>query len=118
MTLFTRQNCRLCDQAKAVLSDVQNRRPFAYREIDLADPSSGAWRELYDFDIPVVCSLPLASQHPFPLAAFIPSRQMAMHREEEKEEKGIGNWIRPPDMDNTDSYQQGRGRRGAGQHGR
>lgn len=58
VTLFTRDNCGLCAAAKGVLSNVWDRRPFAFREVDLARPESKAWRELYDFDIPVVRSRP------------------------------------------------------------
>ncbi|KAG5992904.1 hypothetical protein E4U54_003518 [Claviceps lovelessii] len=54
ITLFTRDNCGLCAQAKGVLSDVWDQRPFAYKEVNLALPESNAWRELYDFDIPVI----------------------------------------------------------------
>jgi hypothetical protein len=54
ITFFTRDNCGLCTQAKGVLSDVWDKRPFAYKEVNLALPESNSWRELYDFDIPVV----------------------------------------------------------------
>lgn len=54
ITLFSRDNCGLCTQAKSVLSDVWDKRPFAYKEVNLALPESNSWRELYDFDIPVV----------------------------------------------------------------
>ncbi|QUC18213.1 uncharacterized protein UV8b_02454 [Ustilaginoidea virens] len=54
ITLFTRDNCGLCAQAKSVLSKVWDRRPFAYKEVNLALPESRPWRELYDFDIPVI----------------------------------------------------------------
>jgi glutaredoxin len=54
ITFFHRTNCGLCHQAKGVLSDVWDKRPFAYKEVDLAEPSSESWKNLYDFDIPVV----------------------------------------------------------------
>ncbi|OAQ63316.1 glutaredoxin domain-containing protein [Pochonia chlamydosporia 170] len=54
ITLFSRDNCGLCTQAKGVLSDVWDKRPFAYKEVNLALPESNSWRELYDFDIPVI----------------------------------------------------------------
>lgn len=56
ITLFSRDNCGLCTQAKGVLSNVWDKRPFAYKEVNLALPESEAWRNLYDFDIPVVCN--------------------------------------------------------------
>ncbi|KFA64124.1 hypothetical protein S40285_09867 [Stachybotrys chlorohalonatus IBT 40285] len=54
ITLFTRSNCGLCSQAKGVLSDVWDRRPFDFKEVDLAEPSQRSWKDLYDFDIPVI----------------------------------------------------------------
>ncbi len=54
VTVFSRDNCGLCTQAKSVLTDVWDKRPFAYKEVNLAKPESEAWRNLYDFDIPVV----------------------------------------------------------------
>lgn len=60
ITLFTRETCGLCTQAKGVLSDVWDKRPFAYTEvnIDLPKPESSKWRDLYDFDVPVVYTFP------------------------------------------------------------
>ncbi|KYK55409.1 glutaredoxin domain-containing protein [Drechmeria coniospora] len=54
ITLFSRENCGLCTQAKAVLSDVWDKRPFVFKEVDLARPEFKSWKELYDFDIPVI----------------------------------------------------------------
>lgn len=57
ITFFTRETCGLCKQAKGVLSDVWDKRPFAYTEVnvDAPQPESKAWRALYDYDVPVVC---------------------------------------------------------------
>lgn len=56
ITFFTRDTCGLCKQAKGVLSNVWDKRPFEYKEVnvDLPEPESKAWRNLYDFDVPVV----------------------------------------------------------------
>lgn len=54
ITLFTRETCGLCTQAKGVLSDVWDKRPFEYKEVDIVKPESKAWLDLYDFDVPVV----------------------------------------------------------------
>jgi len=54
ITLFTRANCGLCDSAKSALSRLQATHPFAYREVDIVKPEAQAWRDLYDFDVPVV----------------------------------------------------------------
>ncbi|KAI1847299.1 hypothetical protein JX266_006524 [Neoarthrinium moseri] len=55
ITLFTRENCGLCTQARSVLSDVWNQRPFEFKEIDIVKSESiPRWRDLYDFDVPVI----------------------------------------------------------------
>lgn len=56
ITFFTRETCGLCNQAKHVLSDVWDKKPFAYTEVnvDLPKPESKQWRDIYDFDVPVV----------------------------------------------------------------
>jgi glutaredoxin len=35
VTLYTRPGCHLCDDARAALTRVQSRAPFALREIDI-----------------------------------------------------------------------------------
>lgn len=55
ITFFTRQNCGLCVQARSVLADVWDKRQFAAKEIDIIKPESKGWRDLYEFDVPVVC---------------------------------------------------------------
>jgi hypothetical protein len=57
ITLFTRQNCGLCTQAKTVLSQVQKGRPFVFEEIDIVGTDAKGWKDLYDFDVPVVSFL-------------------------------------------------------------
>lgn len=37
-----------------VLSDVWDKRPFVFREIDIIKHDSEAWRNLYEFDVPVI----------------------------------------------------------------
>ncbi|KAK8048609.1 glutaredoxin domain-containing protein [Apiospora phragmitis] len=55
ITLFTRENCGLCVQAKSVLSSVKASRPFDYEEVDIIkDESIPRWRDLYEFDVPVI----------------------------------------------------------------
>ncbi|CAI6098179.1 unnamed protein product [Clonostachys chloroleuca] len=53
ITLFTRPGCGMCDQAKESLSKVWDARPFAYVEENI-DVKGSKWRDLYDFDVPVV----------------------------------------------------------------
>ncbi|KAI1435075.1 hypothetical protein GGR50DRAFT_694574 [Xylaria sp. CBS 124048] len=55
ITLFTRENCGLCSDARSVLSNVWDTRPFQFKEIDIVKSESGPpWRDLYDFDVPVI----------------------------------------------------------------
>ncbi|KAL2017552.1 hypothetical protein VTK56DRAFT_1986 [Thermocarpiscus australiensis] len=54
ITLFTREHCGLCSQARSVLSNVWDRRPFVFREVDIIKPESKGWRDLYEFDVPVI----------------------------------------------------------------
>lgn len=56
LTLFTRANCGLCDSAKQTMTQVQRRKPghFHYSEVDIMKPENKAWRDLYDFDVPVL----------------------------------------------------------------
>ena len=57
ITLFTRENCGLCTQARSVLSDVWDACPFEYKEVDIIKSDSvPRWRDLYEFDVPVVRS--------------------------------------------------------------
>ncbi|KAK1068760.1 hypothetical protein LTR74_005418 [Friedmanniomyces endolithicus] len=58
LTLFTRANCSLCDDAKGVLERMGNHRRFQYAEIDVMASGNGKWKALYEFDTPVVCYRP------------------------------------------------------------
>jgi len=54
ITLFTRENCSLCTNAKHTLSKVWDARPFVFREVDVMKPDQTMWRDLYEFDAPVI----------------------------------------------------------------
>lgn len=54
LTLFTRPNCSLCDSAKTVLQIVAKKRSFDYNEIDIMLPGQNGYKDLYEFDTPVV----------------------------------------------------------------
>ncbi|KAE8444256.1 hypothetical protein EG329_000756 [Mollisiaceae sp. DMI_Dod_QoI] len=54
ITLFTRANCSLCTNAKQTLSTVWDKRPFDYKEIDVMKFEEKRWRDLYEFDTPVI----------------------------------------------------------------
>ena len=60
LTLFTRPQCSLCEDAKGVLSTVWDRRPFEYDEVNVMAAKQDKWRALYEFDTPVVRSFSLA----------------------------------------------------------
>ncbi|XP_023619919.1 glutaredoxin-like protein C5orf63 homolog isoform X2 [Myotis lucifugus] len=47
LTLFTKNPCPLCDEAKEVLE------PYKNREVDITLPENSVWYERYKFDIPV-----------------------------------------------------------------
>lgn len=51
LTLFTKDPCPLCDEAKQVLKPFKDR--FILQEVDITLPENSAWYERYKFDIPV-----------------------------------------------------------------
>jgi len=52
VTLYTRQGCCLCDDAKRVLTEARRHAEFAYRELDIdSDPEL---RRLYNDEVPVI----------------------------------------------------------------
>ncbi|KAF1941864.1 hypothetical protein EJ02DRAFT_325579, partial [Clathrospora elynae] len=54
ITFFTRRPCGICDTAKAVVQNVKAKRPLEYKEINVMDPGQDKWKEVYEFDTPVV----------------------------------------------------------------
>ncbi|KAJ5689913.1 hypothetical protein N7462_004305 [Penicillium macrosclerotiorum] len=54
LTLFTRAGCGLCDTAKHAVIQVQKRRPFDYVEKDIMDSENKSWKDVYEFDVPVL----------------------------------------------------------------
>lgn len=54
LTLFTRANCGLCDVAKSRIGELQKKRSINYSEIDIMAPGQEKWRDIYDFDVPVL----------------------------------------------------------------
>lgn len=55
LTLFSRVNCGLCDTAKTRIQEFQKLRPKVdYSEIDISAPEHEKWRNVYDFDVPVL----------------------------------------------------------------
>ncbi|KAF2638163.1 glutaredoxin 2 [Massarina eburnea CBS 473.64] len=54
VTFFTRSPCSLCDAAKAVVQSVKAKRDFEYKEINVMDPGQEQWKDVYEFDTPVI----------------------------------------------------------------
>jgi hypothetical protein len=54
LTLFTRAQCGLCDTAKLTVSKLHQRRPFDYKEVDIMAPENTQWKDVYEFDVPVL----------------------------------------------------------------
>ncbi|KAH3960446.1 glutaredoxin-like protein [Parastagonospora nodorum] len=54
VTFFTRSPCGLCDTAKAVVRNVEAKRPLTYHEINVMEPGQEKWKSMYEFDTPVI----------------------------------------------------------------
>jgi hypothetical protein len=54
LTLFTRAQCGLCDTAKLTVSKLHQRRKFNYTELDIMAPGNKQWKDVYEFDVPVL----------------------------------------------------------------
>ncbi|XP_048115212.1 glutaredoxin-like protein C5orf63 homolog [Alosa alosa] len=51
LTLFTKDPCPLCDDAKEVLEPYKHR--FTLQQVDITLPENKVWYDRYKFDIPV-----------------------------------------------------------------
>jgi hypothetical protein len=54
VTLFTRASCALCSQGRDVLAKAWERKPFEYNEIDVMVSGNRKWKDVYEFDVPVI----------------------------------------------------------------
>ena len=54
VTLFTRVGCGLCDNAKLTVTQLNKRKPFNYSELNVDVPENKSWKDVYDFDVPVL----------------------------------------------------------------
>ncbi|KAF1951468.1 glutaredoxin 2 [Byssothecium circinans] len=54
ITFFTRSPCSLCDTAKTVVQNVKSKKEFEYREINVMEPGQEKWKDIYEFDTPVI----------------------------------------------------------------
>ncbi|XP_061071832.1 glutaredoxin-like protein C5orf63 homolog [Conger conger] len=51
LTLFTKDPCPLCDEAKEILEPYKQR--FVLQQVDITRPENSAWYDRYKYDIPV-----------------------------------------------------------------
>ncbi|KAK9428370.1 hypothetical protein V1505DRAFT_377205 [Lipomyces doorenjongii] len=55
MTIFSRPQCGLCDEAKISIANAIKRLPkFRYSEIDILKPENQEWFDKYAYDVPVI----------------------------------------------------------------
>ena len=54
VTLFTRRDCCLCDEAHHALARARAARPFTLQIVDLDAEASAEQRAAYDQEVPVV----------------------------------------------------------------
>lgn len=57
LTLFSKQQCGLCDTAKSVMDQVVQQpkyRSCKYEIVDIMDPDNKEWYDKYCFDVPVL----------------------------------------------------------------
>ncbi|KAJ1333841.1 glutaredoxin family protein [Microdochium nivale] len=88
ITLFTRENCGLCTQARSVLSNVWDTRHFEYTEIDIIkSESKSRWRDLYEFDTPVIHVAKASNPEEHPQAASQAIKLMHRFTEDEVKAK-------------------------------
>ncbi|KZF22256.1 hypothetical protein L228DRAFT_268732 [Xylona heveae TC161] len=85
ITMFSRENCGLCDKAKTVLSRVWDRRPFEYKEYDVMKHEDKGWKDLYEFDTPVIHIKASSEQEENPSLAGQARKLMHRFTEEEVE---------------------------------
>ncbi|MCJ1402574.1 hypothetical protein MMC11_005794 [Xylographa trunciseda] len=83
LTLFTRANCSLCLSAKAVLKNLEKRRSFEYNEVDVMAEGQNEWKDMYEFDVPVVHVQRVF--HTYSKPDIVTEARKLMHRFKEEE---------------------------------
>ncbi|KAF2085183.1 hypothetical protein K490DRAFT_47324 [Saccharata proteae CBS 121410] len=96
VTLFTRQGCGLCDNAKATLMKVQQQRPFEYEEIDVMAPGKASWKLLYELDVPVAHIGPVTEK-----LLYTPQENKLWHRFDQNQIKAALDRIEKSQSGNT-----------------
>ncbi|KAJ5767160.1 uncharacterized protein N7511_004776 [Penicillium nucicola] len=83
LTLFTRAGCGLCDTAKNTVLQLQKRRSFEYVEQDIMEPANKQWKDVYEFDVPVLHVQSV--NNGLPKAAALSDAKKLFHRWTEQE---------------------------------
>ncbi|ETN46320.1 uncharacterized protein HMPREF1541_00504 [Cyphellophora europaea CBS 101466] len=78
LTLFTRANCGLCDVAKARIDEVLKKRTVDYNEVDIIAEGNQKWRNMYEFDVPVLHVERV--MHTYSKPNIVTEAQKLMHR--------------------------------------
>jgi len=87
ITLFARPNCSLCTTAKAVLSNLGKRRSFEYDEIDIMATGQHQWKNIYEFDTPVIHVQRIF--HTYAKPNIVTEARKLMHRFTEEEVEAL-----------------------------
>ncbi|TAQ83476.1 hypothetical protein B7494_g8202 [Chlorociboria aeruginascens] len=82
ITLFTRANCSLCTNAKQTLSNIWDTRPFVYKELNVMAPEERSWRNIYEFDVPVISHATPIGNTPSALQALLEDLNIEHHQEQ------------------------------------
>lgn len=83
LTLFTRANCGLCDVAKSRVGEVLKRRTVEYKEVDIMAEEEKKWRDVYEFDVPVLHVERVT--HTYSKPNIVSEAKKLMHRFSEQE---------------------------------
>lgn len=83
LTLFTRAGCGLCDTAKHTVVQLNKRRPFEYVEKDIMEAGNKQWKDVYEFDVPVLHIQPVKDG--LPKEADLSDKRKLFHRWTEQE---------------------------------
>lgn len=89
LTLFTRVGCSLCDTAKNNVLNVRKRRPFDYSEIDVMAPGNKVWKDVYEFDVPVLHVQTVEKRHAGAVEEISEPKKLFHRFTEQEVEKSI-----------------------------
>lgn len=87
VTLFTKADCGLCDNAKTAVNGVLKRRTVEYTEIDIEAKDQKKWKDAYAWDVPVLHVERV--MHTYSKPNIVTEAQKLMHRFTEAEIEGL-----------------------------